>query len=125
MNRKCERCGRDLPIGTSPSVYGCTIGTGCADYTKDTKTIGQTLEEMYKQCAEICVNSGIQNDTTKGGPLHEWVKINLKYKPEHEYFIVFGISGSIADILAANEGYKSASDKAGRVLQEKINRGEL
>lgn len=33
--RHCERCGRVLPAGTSPSVYGCTMGTGCADYSKD------------------------------------------------------------------------------------------
>lgn len=33
-SKKCEKCGRDLPTDTSPSVYGCTAGSGCADYSK-------------------------------------------------------------------------------------------
>ena len=33
--RRCEKCGRLMPIDTSPSVYSCTMGSGCADYSKD------------------------------------------------------------------------------------------
>ena len=31
--RRCERCGRAMPSDTPPSVYGCTAGSGCADYS--------------------------------------------------------------------------------------------
>jgi hypothetical protein len=33
LAKACERCGRPLPIDTPPSVYGCTAGVGCADYS--------------------------------------------------------------------------------------------
>lgn len=31
--RRCERCGAAMPADTPPSVYGCTAGSGCADYS--------------------------------------------------------------------------------------------
>ena len=31
--RRCERCGRAMPADTPASVYGCTAGSGCADYS--------------------------------------------------------------------------------------------
>lgn len=29
-NKKCEKCGRVLPIDTPRSVYACTVGSGCS-----------------------------------------------------------------------------------------------
>lgn len=36
--KKCERCGKELPVDTPSSVYGCTAGSGCADYSQRNET---------------------------------------------------------------------------------------
>jgi len=62
MKKKCEKCKRDLPLDTSSSVYACTAGTGCADYSipnvTDHQHLGQVMQEIKKDEKLISVKDG-------------------------------------------------------------------
>jgi hypothetical protein len=32
--KKCEKCGKTLPVDTPSSVYSCSFGSGCNDIIK-------------------------------------------------------------------------------------------
>lgn len=77
------------------------------------------LKEMYRQAATAALAAGVPVDDSPNGALHNWVKQNINYRPETEFFIVFGIACEMADIKAKSAGYDSEVQRAYLAAQVK------
>lgn len=63
------------------------------------------LREVYRQCAELCLDAGINIDDSPGGAVHRWVAKNVSHRPETAFFIVLGICCEMADAKARRLGF--------------------
>jgi hypothetical protein len=70
------------------------------------------LADLYNQAATAAMAEGIGPDDTPTGAVAQWVRRNVSYRPETEFFIVLGVAGAIADLQAQAAGFKSAADRA-------------
>ena len=81
------------------------------------------LQELIGQTADAAESDGVECGGEFGGPVHEWVRGNVSYRPETEFYVVFLLSGELADRQARREGYKSQADRAVRRAAEKLGVG--
>lgn len=49
------------------------------------------LDELYRQAAEMCIEEGVVLCDRPDGPVHRWVKRNVKHRPDTAFFIVLGV----------------------------------
>jgi hypothetical protein len=70
------------------------------------------LDEMYKQAAREARAAGCTCDDTPNGCVAQWVRANVTYRPETEFFIVLGIAAELADLEAQAAGFENAIARA-------------
>lgn len=62
------------------------------------------MSDMILQAASRAVQDGIASDgdydTSPSGPIAQWVRTNVNYKRDQEFFVVFSIACEIANIHA-------------------------
>jgi hypothetical protein len=57
------------------------------------------LGELYRQCAERCIAEGVVLSERPDGPVHRWVKRNVKHREDTAFFIVLGICCEMNDLM--------------------------
>ena len=80
MKKKCEKCKRDLPLDTSSSVYACTAGTGCADYSIPNLLLSSTSADLRSELATVTE----QRDRLVVA-LRECLEDSMELKAEHDW----------------------------------------
>jgi len=69
------------------------------------------LDDLYRQAATKALLDGVEIDGEFGGPVHKWVRENVYYRQDTEFFIVLGITAEMANIRAQEAGYTDQFDK--------------
>lgn len=67
-----------------------------------------SLAEAIGHVAQAAHKDGIAST----GDVVTWVRANVKYTPEQEFFLCFLVTAHLADIEAQAEGYKSQAHRA-------------
>lgn len=47
------------------------------------------LESIISQMADVCEPLNLPADVVLGNELHQWVQVNVKYRPETEFYLIF------------------------------------
>ena len=81
------------------------------------------LQELIGQAADAAESDGVECGGEFGGPVHQWVRRNVSYRPETEFYVVFLLSCELADRQARREGFKDQADRAVCLAAEKLGIG--
>jgi hypothetical protein len=68
------------------------------------------LNQLYKQAAQAADADGISAGDQDA--LVAWIRSNVRYRPDTEFFIALGIGCELADIQSVRRGYKNQVDEA-------------
>jgi hypothetical protein len=85
-------------------------------------TSDDRLDEILDAAARQALSEGVTAGDAYGGPVHLWVRRNVRYRPETEFFVVFLISFRIADLAAQAEGYEGAVHRAVDLAKKSLAR---
>jgi hypothetical protein len=75
------------------------------------------LQELIGKAADAAESDGVPCGGEFGGPVHEWVRRNVSYRPESEFYVVFLLSCELADRQARREGFANQADRAVRLAR--------
>ncbi len=73
------------------------------------------LTDLISQAAAQCEADGVAIDGAPNGAVCQWVRRNVSYRPDQEFFVVTLITAEMADRQARKEGYTSQSDRAAQL----------
>jgi len=82
------------------------------------KTPETKLEERIHDIALAALAANIKIDGKINGPVCLWVRRNVRYRPESEFFIVTLVTGEMADIMA-QQGFNNRADRVAKNVFEK------
>jgi hypothetical protein len=79
------------------------------------------LAEILAQCAEQCERENVAIDGEPNGAVCLWVRANVKYRPETEFFVVTLLTAELADREARRQGFASQGERAATLAAKKFN----
>lgn len=85
------------------------------------------LSDLIARAARQAIADGITTDDIGSGPddrLTAWIRDNVAYRPDSEFYVHFLIGGEIADEYARRYGFESQADRAAKIAFGKFRNAQ-
>lgn len=78
----------------------------------------EKLSRMYREAALKAHEQGVRADNEDA--LLAWIRENVRYRTDTEFFLFLGIGSALADIEAQKEGYANQAERAYDIARKKL-----
>jgi hypothetical protein len=78
-----------------------------------------------KEIAQAALAADVVISDAPDGPLAAWLRANVAYPPEHEFFMVFLTACELADLQAQREGYANQYERAWAIVEARRAAGTV